>query len=227
MKIGKKISNTSNNSTIDNGITNNFSNLYNKYPEYIPSSPIFTQDVNVIIDGKSYPVSLWDVPFIEFQNLRRLNYQEDTDIIVFSLINPISFEYRKCICARNQNLLSKSKIYSGWDRFRKREDPNILKELKEKNVEPISYSEGERMAFKIKAQTYIECSCKTLKNIKFVFEEAIRTLIYPKQYPNLFLNKSPKIFDQILLLKKMKTSQTIFQKGFFSKMVLIYWKNNN
>jgi Ras-related C3 botulinum toxin substrate 1 len=41
---------------------------------------------------------------------------------------------------------------------------------------PITYEQGMRMASEIGAVKYVECSALTGKNLKLVFEDAVRTV---------------------------------------------------
>jgi hypothetical protein len=44
---------------------------------------------------------------------------------------------------------------------------------------PISYQQGMQMATEIGAVKYVECSALTQKNLKLVFDEAIRAVLFP------------------------------------------------
>jgi Ras-related C3 botulinum toxin substrate 1 len=43
----------------------------------------------------------------------------------------------------------------------------------------VSYDEGMQMAMEIGAAKYVECSAMTGKNVKVVFEEALRSVLGP------------------------------------------------
>jgi GTPase SAR1 family protein len=47
------------------------------------------------------------------------------------------------------------------------------------NKKMISYKEGLALSRQIKAKHYIECSAKTMVNVKEVFDAAIRTVLSP------------------------------------------------
>lgn len=61
-----------------------------------------------------------------------------------------------------------------------RNDAEVIKELAKKNAEPISYAQGEKLASKIQATCYMECSARTQDNLKEVFDKAITVALSNK-----------------------------------------------
>merc|ERR1711916_157859 len=59
--------------------------------------------------------------------------------------------------------------------------PNTLAKLAEKRMAPITYQQGMQMASEIGAVKYVECSALTQKNLKLVFDEAIRAVLFPSE----------------------------------------------
>jgi Ras-related C3 botulinum toxin substrate 1 len=55
-----------------------------------------------------------------------------------------------------------------------REDPATLENLRSKKMEPVSYEQAIQVSKDIKATKYLECSALTQRNLKSVFDEAIR-----------------------------------------------------
>lgn len=55
-----------------------------------------------------------------------------------------------------------------------REDAATLDSLRSKKMEPVSYETALAVSKEIKAQKYLECSALTQRNLKSVFDEAIR-----------------------------------------------------
>ena len=62
-----------------------------------------------------------------------------------------------------------------------RDDPNTIQKLSEKKSAPITYERGMAMAKEIGAIKYLECSALTQKNLKNVFDEAIRCHLFPTE----------------------------------------------
>lgn len=55
-----------------------------------------------------------------------------------------------------------------------REDPATIDSLRQKRMEPVTYDEALRTSQDIRAHKYLECSALTQRNLKAVFDEAIR-----------------------------------------------------
>ena len=60
-----------------------------------------------------------------------------------------------------------------------RDDPQVLQDLHKRKQKPISSEMGQKRAAKLGACGYQECSAVTLQGIKDVFDEAIRTVLFP------------------------------------------------
>ena len=60
-----------------------------------------------------------------------------------------------------------------------RDDRETVEKLTEKNLKPVTQSDGLKLQKEIGAVKYMECSALTQKNLKVVFDEAIRAVMKP------------------------------------------------
>merc|ERR1711974_543414 len=77
-----------------------------------------------------------------------------------SVVNPVSYE----------NITAK------WHK----EDPSTTEKLKGLGQDVISQAQGEALAKKLDCVKYIECSAKTGENLKTVFDEAVKAVLFGK-----------------------------------------------
>jgi len=161
----------------------------NAFPgEYIPT--VFDNySASVMIDGKTISLGLWDTAGQEdYDRLRPLSYpQTDVFLVCFSLVSPPSFENvrTKWYPEISHHAPSTSLLLVGT-KLDLRDDPATLDKLRERRMSPISYQQGLQMSKDIRAVKYLECSALTQKNLKTVFDEAIRAVLYPPA-----VNKKP------------------------------------
>ena len=156
----------------------------NAFPgEYIPT--VFDNySANVMVDGKPINLGLWDTAGQEdYDKLRPLSYpQTDVFLICFSLISPTSFDNVKSKWMPEIRLyMPNTKCILVGTKLDLRDDPNTIQKLAEKKSAPITYERGLAMSKEIGAIKYIECSALTQKNLKLVFDEAIRCHLFPSE----------------------------------------------
>jgi len=156
----------------------------NSFPEeYVPT--VFDNySANVMVDGKTVSLGLWDTAGQEdYDRLRPLSYPStDIFLICFSLVNPSSFTNVKtkwhpevshhCPDARVMLVGTKSDL---------KDNREVLDKLAQNGQAPITQQQAEQMAKEIKAVGYLECSSLTQKGLKTVFDEAIKVVIFPKK----------------------------------------------
>lgn len=153
----------------------------NTFPrEYVPT--VFDNySANVMVDGRKVTLGLWDTAGQEdYDRLRPLSYpQTDIFLICFNVISPTSY----------QNVKNKwwpevmhhspdSKLMVVGTKIDLREDKETLARLKERDLAPITWQQGEQIAKEIKAVRYMECSALTQKGLKVVFDEAIQIVLF-------------------------------------------------
>ena len=154
----------------------------NVFPgEYIPT--VFDNySASIMVGGQTINLGLWDTAGQEdYDRLRPPSYpQTDVFLICFSLDNPASLENVKAKwypevhhhCPEVPIVLVGTKLDL-------REDKDTIDKLKEKHLAPISYTQGLAMAKDTGAVKYLECSAITQKGLKTVFDEAIKTVLFP------------------------------------------------
>ncbi|KAM4690225.1 rho-related GTP-binding protein RhoV [Rhinophrynus dorsalis] len=155
----------------------------NGYPtEYQPTA-LDTFSVQVLVDGAPVRIQLCDTAGQEdFDKLRALCYP-DTDVflVCFSVVNPSSFQnvVEKWIPEIRAHSPHTPVVLVGTQADL-RDDVNVLINLSRCQVRPVSESQAQAVAQKIRAQTYIECSALTQKNLKEVFDTAILSAVKHK-----------------------------------------------
>ncbi|KAH9314917.1 hypothetical protein KI387_023544, partial [Taxus chinensis] len=156
----------------------------NTFPtDYLPT--VFDNfNANVIVDGDSVNLGLWDTAGQEdYNRLRPLSYRgADVFVLAFSLISRASFENisKKWIHELRHYAPGIPVVLVGT-KLDLREDENLAENV---CSIPITTAQGEELRKKIGASAYIECSAKTQQNIKAVFDEAIRVVIQPPEHRN-------------------------------------------
>lgn len=130
-----------------------------------------------MVDGKPISLGLWDTAGQEdYDRLRPLSYpQTDVFLICFSIVSPPSFDNVKAkwfpeIGHHAPNV----PIILVGTKLDLREDRKTLDDLRQKRMEPVSYEQALAISKEIRAHKYLECSALTQRNLKSVFDEAIR-----------------------------------------------------
>ncbi|KAL8169409.1 UNVERIFIED_CONTAM: hypothetical protein K2H54_048609 [Gekko kuhli] len=140
-------------------------------------------DFQVLVDGAPVRIQLWDTAGQEdFDCLRALCYP-DTDVflVCFSVVNPTSFQNitEKWIPEIRTHKPQTPVVLVGTQADL-RDDVNVLISLDRYRVKPVPRTQAEGLAEKIRAQTYVECSALTQKNLKEVFDTAIVSAVEHK-----------------------------------------------
>lgn len=155
----------------------------NAFPkEYVPT--VFDNySAQLSVDSKVISLNLWDTAGQEeYDRLRTLSYpQTNVFIICFCIASPSSYENVKLKwypevsehCPNVPILLVGTKKDL-------RDDPEVLKKLKEKNLSVVSQQQGVALARQIQASKYMECSALSQDGVKEVFTEAVLAFLNPK-----------------------------------------------
>lgn len=140
--------------------------------EYVPT--VFDNySAPMVVDGISVSLGLWDTAGQEdYDRLRPLSYpQTDVFLICFSVTSPSSFENVtskwypeiKHHCPDAPMILVGTKIDL-------REDRETLNGLAEQGLSPIKREQGQKLANKIRAVKYMECSALSQRGLKQVYQ---------------------------------------------------------
>ncbi|RIB21133.1 cell division control protein 42 [Gigaspora rosea] len=154
----------------------------NKYPfEYCPT--VFENyAVPVMIGDEPYTLALFDTAGQEdYDRLRPLSYpQTDVFLVCFSVISPASFEnVKKKWFPEVQHHSPGIPCLIVGTHIEKRDDPLVIEKLSRQKMRPITLEQGENLAQKLGAVKYVECSARTQKGLKNVFDEAIVAALEP------------------------------------------------
>lgn len=160
----------------------------NEFPkDYVPT--VFenmTKEETVEIGNESRTVSLdmWDTAGQEeFDRMRPLSYREtDVFLLCFSVVAPDSFENLSLKWVPEIQHHQKGedyKILLVGLKSDLRDNENEIKKLKELDQAPVPESQIREYTKQISAIDYIECSALTRKNVKLVFETAIKAFLGP------------------------------------------------
>jgi len=156
----------------------------NRFPEeYVPT--VFDNYVvNLTAGDDTIELGLWDTAGQEeYDRLRPLSYANaNVFLICFSVVNPTSFEnVTSKWYPEVQHFCPNIPIILVGTKFDLRSDEKTISKLKEGGQQPISQEQGEDLAKKLKAVKFIECSAFTGHNLKLVFDEAVKAVLFGKK----------------------------------------------
>ncbi|KJH49819.1 Ras family protein [Dictyocaulus viviparus] len=149
--------------------------------QYVPT--VFDNySAQMTLDNHTVNLGLWDTAGQEdYDRLRPLSYpQTDVFVLCFSIVSPVSFDNvaTKWIPEIRQHCPDAPILLVGT-KLDLRDESNPRMDGTEDRP-PITKSQGQKCAQKIKAIKYLECSALTQQGLKQVFEDAVRAVINPK-----------------------------------------------
>lgn len=136
-----------------------------------------------MVDGKPISLGLWDTAGQEdYDRLRPLSYpQTDVFLICFSIVSPPSFDNVKAKWFPEiEHHAPSVPIILVGTKLDLREDRGTIEALRSKRMEAVSYEQALQVSREIRAHKYLECSALTQRNLKSVFDEAIRYAAWPR-----------------------------------------------
>uniref|UniRef100_A0A914IDF0 Uncharacterized protein n=1 Tax=Globodera rostochiensis TaxID=31243 RepID=A0A914IDF0_GLORO len=101
---------------------------------------------------------------------------------VIPVVSPVSFDnvITKWIPEIRQYCTESIPIILVGTKIDLRDDPATLRSLQSEKRSPVTKAQGQKVAARIKAYKYCECSALTQQGLSAVFEEAVRAVISPK-----------------------------------------------
>ncbi|XVF35939.1 hypothetical protein REPUB_Repub19eG0015100 [Reevesia pubescens] len=152
----------------------------NTFPtDYVPT--VFDNfSANVVVDGATVNLGLWDTAGQEdYNRLRPLSYRgADVFILAFSLISKASYEnVAKKWIPELKHYAPGVPIVLVGTKLDLRDDQQFF--VDHPGAVPISTAQGEELRKQIGSPAYIECSSKTQQNVKAVFDAAIKVVLQP------------------------------------------------
>lgn len=150
---------------------------------YVPT--VFENYVaDVEVDGRRVELALWDTAGQEdYDRLRPLSYPDSNVILIcFSVDSPDTLEnvQEKWISEVMHFCQGVPTILVGC-KIDLRNDSKTIEALSQLGQAPVSTSEGQAVAEKIKAINYLECSAKLNQGVREVFEAATRAALETKE----------------------------------------------
>ncbi|KAL9959587.1 hypothetical protein ACROYT_G032921 [Oculina patagonica] len=153
-----------------------------EFPEdYVPAV-LQNHIADIVVDGKTIKVALWDtIGEEEYYRLRPLSYP-DTDVILmcFSIDSPKSFgNISKRWVPEVSRFCPNVPIILVGNKKDLRNDESTKRELSDKKQrqEPVKSKEGSKVGKTINAYAYLECSAKTREGVRDVFETAAKAAL--------------------------------------------------
>jgi len=150
--------------------------------EYVPT--VFDNySAPMVCDGIAVSLGLWDTAGQEdYDRLRPLSYpQTDVFLICYSVVSPSSFEnVTSKWCPEIKHHCPEAPVILVGTKIDLREDKETLQQLSELSLAPVKREHGQKLANKIRAVKYMECSALTQRGLKQVFDEAVRAVLRPE-----------------------------------------------
>ena len=144
--------------------------------DYIPTT-FDNTSANIMVDGKPIQLGLWDTAGQDdYDRLRPLSYpQTDIFLVCYSVISKSSYDNikTKWIPEIKHHNPDTPFLLCGL-KTDLRNDQDLIKQI----GQPLSKSDGQKLAKEVGANGYVECSALTQEGLKNVFDEAVRQSLY-------------------------------------------------
>ncbi|XP_057650963.1 ras-like GTP-binding protein Rho1 [Diorhabda carinulata] len=157
---------------------------FNEFPEYHVPTVFDAYSKDIEVENQQITLALWDTAGEEdYDRLRPLSYSRTNVVLIcFAIDFPDSLlNVKEKWWPEVKHFLPYVPYILVGNKLDLRNDPEVVKYLNSANSHPVSQEEGEKMARKIKAIKYMECSAKHIFGVKQIFEEAARIAIQTKK----------------------------------------------
>ncbi|KAJ3220916.1 GTP-binding protein Rho1 [Chytriomyces hyalinus] len=167
----------------------------NEFPDiYVPT--VFENYMaDVSVDNVRVQLALWDTAGQEdYDRLRPLSYTDThVTMICFAIDSPTSLANiaEKWIAEVLHYCPGIPIILVGCKKDL-RDDPNVARALAKSGERPVSFQEGQDMARRIGAYSYLECSARTREGVRQVFDTATRASLASLRKPASGVKQSGK-----------------------------------
>jgi len=167
--------------------------------EYVPT--MFDNfSVIVKLESETINVILWDTAGQEdYESIRVHTCFPNTHVFLlcFSVVHPDSFhnvqqkwlKELKGACPDTPYILVGTKTDL-------RTNEETVRQLQDKDKQPVSTKEGKKRAKEIKARDYLECSARDVESVNNVFRTAIKMLVEPEKEKKKVIAKLAKKEDE-------------------------------
>lgn len=155
----------------------------NSFPvDYVPT--VFDNyNVNLVVDNKPVNVGFWDTAGQEdYDRLRPLSYPcTDAFLVCFSLGSPVSFDnVRSKWVPELRHHAPNAPIVLVGTKLDLRNDAQHVEALAQRNLKPVEYTDGLKLAKEIGAAKYYECSALTMSGVRSLMEGTVRIAMQPQ-----------------------------------------------
>ncbi|CAG9816797.1 unnamed protein product [Phaedon cochleariae] len=157
---------------------------FNEFPESHVPTIFDAYSKEIELDGETVTLALWDTAGEEdYDRLRPLSYPRTNVVLIcFSIDHQDSLQNVKLKWwPEIKHFLPYTPVILVGNKLDLRNDPGVLGRLGKTGSHPVSQHAGEKMAKRIRADKYMECSAKYLLGVRAIFEEAIRLSQMPKK----------------------------------------------
>lgn len=147
----------------------------NEFPEFHVPTIFDTYIKDITINNQRISLSLYDTAGEEdYDRLRPLSYRGvNVVLICFAIDSPDSlYNVKEKWWPEISHFLPDVPYILVGNKLDLRNNPETIEYLERINKAPVSKEDGERMARRIDAHCYMECSAKHLLGIRDIFEEA-------------------------------------------------------